>query len=318
MRRARDRLRRCTSDSSSPRRRAPTTTTSCKPRSAERHGFGAFVRSDHYLGFGAARLPGPTDSWVTLAGLARETKRIQLGTLVSSATFRLPGPLAITVAQVDTIEWWPGAPRSGVRLERTRASRVRHSLPTVGRALRSSGRTASHHQGSLDDAGRCDVRLRRPPLPDQRVSCTSQADADPHPPIIVGGTGRETHAGSGGPLRRRIQPASVSGSRPDRGCVRSVPSAWNPWARSIYLGLSVTLTTVCGEDQAESNAVARFATPVRSSRPGRPAVADCRPPQRVRGAGCEPCVPANLDLRDLEHIELLGSHALPSCTASNI
>ena len=45
--------------------------------------------------------PGPTDSWVTLGGLARETSRIRLGTLVTSATFRLPGPLAIAVAQVD-------------------------------------------------------------------------------------------------------------------------------------------------------------------------------------------------------------------------
>ena len=38
---------------------------------------------------------------MTLAGLARETSRIRLGTLVTSATFRLPGPLAIAVAQVD-------------------------------------------------------------------------------------------------------------------------------------------------------------------------------------------------------------------------
>src|SRR5258708_12616612 len=46
-------------------------------------------------------LPGPTDSWVTLAGIARETSSIRLGTMVTSATFRYPGPLAISVAQVD-------------------------------------------------------------------------------------------------------------------------------------------------------------------------------------------------------------------------
>ena len=45
--------------------------------------------------------PGPTDSWVTLGGIARETSSIRLGTLVTSATFRHPGPLAISVAQVD-------------------------------------------------------------------------------------------------------------------------------------------------------------------------------------------------------------------------
>src|ERR1700721_4761779 len=65
-------------------------------------GFDAFFRSHHYLKRGdVSGLPGPTDAWITLAGLAVETSRIRLGTLMSSATFRLPGPLAITVAQVD-------------------------------------------------------------------------------------------------------------------------------------------------------------------------------------------------------------------------
>jgi F420-dependent oxidoreductase-like protein len=68
---------------------------------AEAAGFDAFFRSDHFLAMGAAGEPGPTDSWVTLGALARETSRIRLGTLVTSATFRHPGPLAIAVAQVD-------------------------------------------------------------------------------------------------------------------------------------------------------------------------------------------------------------------------
>jgi F420-dependent oxidoreductase-like protein len=70
-------------------------------RRAEETGFDAFFRSDHYLTMGGDGLPGPTDAWVTLAGLARETSRIRLGTLMTAATFRLPGPLAIAVAQVD-------------------------------------------------------------------------------------------------------------------------------------------------------------------------------------------------------------------------
>src|SRR5256886_11153842 len=65
-------------------------------------GFDAYFRSDHYLTMGNSDgLPGPTDSWVTLGALAVQTERIRLGTLVTSATFRYPGPLAITVAQVD-------------------------------------------------------------------------------------------------------------------------------------------------------------------------------------------------------------------------
>jgi F420-dependent oxidoreductase-like protein len=71
-------------------------------KATEDLGFDAFFRSDHYLPMGNADgLPGPTDAWITLAGLARETKRIRLGTLMTAGTFRLPGVLAIQVAQVD-------------------------------------------------------------------------------------------------------------------------------------------------------------------------------------------------------------------------
>ncbi|HET6215074.1 MAG TPA: LLM class F420-dependent oxidoreductase [Micromonosporaceae bacterium] len=69
---------------------------------AEDLGFEAFFRSDHFLTMGSRDgLPGPTDSWVTLGALAVQTSRIRLGTLVTSATFRLPGVLAISAAQVD-------------------------------------------------------------------------------------------------------------------------------------------------------------------------------------------------------------------------
>lgn len=73
-------------------------------RQAERLGFDAFFRSDHLQHIGAGDPgPGSTDAWVTLAGLARETSRIRLGTMVTSATFRRPGPLAIAVATVDAM-----------------------------------------------------------------------------------------------------------------------------------------------------------------------------------------------------------------------
>jgi F420-dependent oxidoreductase-like protein len=73
-------------------------------RATERLGFDGWFRSDHYLAMGRSDgLPGPTDAWTTLAGLARETSRVRLGTLVSSATYRHPGILAIQVAQVDAM-----------------------------------------------------------------------------------------------------------------------------------------------------------------------------------------------------------------------
>jgi F420-dependent oxidoreductase-like protein len=70
-------------------------------RTAEAAGYSAFFRSDHYVAMAGDGLPGPTDSWVTLGGIARETSTIRLGTMVTSATFRHPGVLAISVAQVD-------------------------------------------------------------------------------------------------------------------------------------------------------------------------------------------------------------------------
>ena len=71
-------------------------------KATEDLGFDAFFRSDHYLKMGdGSGEPGPSDAWATLAGLAVETSRIRLGTLVTSATFRYPGPLAVAVAGVD-------------------------------------------------------------------------------------------------------------------------------------------------------------------------------------------------------------------------
>src|ERR1700760_1500957 len=72
-------------------------------QAAEQLAFSAFFRSAPYAAMSGDGLPGPTDSWVTLGAIARETSTIRLGTLVSSATFRYPGPLAITVAQVDAM-----------------------------------------------------------------------------------------------------------------------------------------------------------------------------------------------------------------------
>jgi F420-dependent oxidoreductase-like protein len=71
-------------------------------RASEDAGYDGFFRSDHYLVMGSSDgLPGPTDAWTTLAGLAVQTSRVRLGTLMTAATFRLPGALAVTVAQVD-------------------------------------------------------------------------------------------------------------------------------------------------------------------------------------------------------------------------
>src|SRR5664280_1607861 len=91
-------------------------------KASEDLGFDAFFRSDHYLRMGDGDgLPGPTDAWVTLAGIARETNRIRLGTLVTSATFRLPGPLATTVGSEFNLAFCP-LEVTGDQFERVRAA----------------------------------------------------------------------------------------------------------------------------------------------------------------------------------------------------
>ena len=106
-----------------------TTTCSRSPWSAEELGFGAFFRSDHYLGMGTDGLPGPSDAWITLAGLARDTSTIRLGTMMTSATFRLPGPLAISVANVDQMSGGRVELGIGAGLVRGGARGVRHPVP---------------------------------------------------------------------------------------------------------------------------------------------------------------------------------------------
>ena len=107
-------------------------------RCAEEEGFDAFFRSDHYVKMGGGDgLPGPTDAWTTLAGLARETASIRLGTLVTSATFRLAGPAGHHRGPGRRHERRPGGTRPRGRLVRGRAPRLRHFLPTDEGALRS-------------------------------------------------------------------------------------------------------------------------------------------------------------------------------------
>src|SRR4051812_37401 len=96
-------------------------------RAAEEAGFEAYFRSDHYSSFpGAAGLP-TTDAWTTLAGIARETTRINLGTLVSPVTFRAPGNLAKVATTVD--EMSGGRVELGLGAGWNEVEHAQHGLP---------------------------------------------------------------------------------------------------------------------------------------------------------------------------------------------
>ncbi|MEE6177921.1 LLM class F420-dependent oxidoreductase [Mycobacterium sp. 050134] len=156
---------------------------------AEEFGFAGFFLSDHYLPFAGEGLPGPTDVWTTLAGLARDTSRIRLGSLVTAVTFRHPGPLAIVVAQVDAmsrgrIEFGLGAgyfepehaalgipfPPVGERFDR---------LAEALELITGLWRTPAGRRYSF--GGKHFELLDAPALP--------KPWQDPSPPIILGGTG---------------------------------------------------------------------------------------------------------------------------------
>jgi F420-dependent oxidoreductase-like protein len=158
-------------------------------QAAESLGYSAFFRSDHYLAMSGDGRPGPTDSWVTLGGIARETSTIRLGTLVTSATFRYPGPLAIAVAQVDEM--------SGGRVEfglgtgwfekehlayaipfpplRERFARLTEQLELI------TGLWTAPLGETFDYAGAHYAVNDSPALP--------KPVQRPHPPIIIGGSG---------------------------------------------------------------------------------------------------------------------------------
>jgi F420-dependent oxidoreductase-like protein len=71
-------------------------------RTAEEAGYDAAFRSDHLLTIGGPARPA-LEAWTTLAGLARDTQRIRLGTLVTPMTFRHPAVLAREVVTVDEL-----------------------------------------------------------------------------------------------------------------------------------------------------------------------------------------------------------------------
>ncbi|MCV7402480.1 LLM class F420-dependent oxidoreductase [Mycobacterium fragae] len=158
-------------------------------QTAESLGFSAFFRSDHYVAMSGDGLPGPTDSWVTLAGIARETSSIRLGTLVTAATFRHPGPLAVSVAQVDDMSG--GRVELGIGTGWFEPDHLAYAIPFPPPAERFArlteqleiitGLWTAPVGETFDYAGAHYAINDSPALP--------KPVQRPHPPIIIGGLG---------------------------------------------------------------------------------------------------------------------------------
>lgn len=159
-------------------------------QATESAGFDAFFRSDHYLKMGdVSGHPGPTEAWATLAGLARDTATIRLGTLVSPVTFYRPGPLAIQVAQVDAMSG--GRIELGVGAGWYAAEHRAYGLafPELGTRMdmleeylhQITGLWATPEGETFDHEGAFHTFAASPALP--------KPSQRPGPPIIIGGRG---------------------------------------------------------------------------------------------------------------------------------
>jgi F420-dependent oxidoreductase-like protein len=272
-------------------------------RRAEECGFDGFFRSDHYLAMGGDGRPGPTDSWITLGALARETSRIRLGTLVTSATFRFPGPLAISVAQVDNMSGgrvelglgagWYEAEHTAYGIPfpptRERMERLAEQLEII------TGLWGSDEPFSF--AGRYYTVVDSPglPKPTQR----------PGPPVIVGGKGRKRTPALAARFAAEFNVpfSSVEETAAGYAALREVTDR--------ELVLSVAQTVACGRTPAE---VARRRDAIGAAADqalvGTPAelAAQLR---RYAEIGASRAYLQILDIADLDHLDLIAAEVAP-------
>ncbi|MCW2941164.1 MAG: Luciferase-like monooxygenase [Actinomycetia bacterium] len=298
-----------------PQEGASYETLSRAARVTEDGGFEAFFRSDHYLPIkSGSGLPGPTDAWVTLGALARETSRIRLGTLVTAATFRLPGPLAITVAQVD--EMSRGRLELGIGTGWYEAEHTAYGIPFLSLGERFerlkeqleiiTGLWWTPMGETFTYIGRHYQLTDAPAIP---------KSAQPQgPPIIIGGVGaRQTPwlaarwAAEYNVPFRTMQDTVAAFDR-----VSAAIAAAGRTERMIY---SAAQAVCCGRNTAELKRRADVISyDLTEMRPGGLSGSPAELVDKIgkfRESGCERIYLQVLDLADLDHIELIASEVLP-------
>jgi len=283
---------------------------------AEELGYGAFFRSDHYLAMGVDGSPGPTDAWVTLAGLARDTRRIRLGTLMTSATFRLPGPLAVSVAGVDQMSggrvelgigagWYADEHTAcGIPFPPTgeRFDRLEDALAVI------TGLWSTPAGQTFDHDGRYYRVHDSPALPKPVQS--------PRPPILVGGAGRKRTPALAARYADEfnIPFDGVGFSREQFGRVRDACTAAGRDPDTLVY--SNALVLCAGRDDAEvrrrAEAIGRTVASL-----GDDGVLAGTPAQivdlagRYAEAGASRLYLQTLDLTDLDHLALVAEEVMP-------
>jgi alkanesulfonate monooxygenase len=278
-------------------------------------GFDALFRSDHFLTMGGDGLPGPTDAWVTLAGLARETDRIRLGTLVTSATFRLPGLLAVQVAEVDAMSggrvelglgagWYDGEHAAyGVPFPplAERFERLEEQFAIL------AGMWTTPVGKKFDFAGRHYTIKDSPALP--------KPVQEPHPPFIVGGGGptRTPRLAATYAAEFNLPFSSLADTEAQYARVRAACEQKGRDPRTLRL--SAAQVVCCGADEAEverrAATIGRKAGELRANgAAGTPDEVVARL-EAFAAIGAETLYLQVLDLDDLDHVDLLAKEVLP-------
>jgi F420-dependent oxidoreductase-like protein len=284
-------------------------------KASEELGFDGFFRSDHYLKMGSVSgLPGPTDAWITLAGLARETTRIRLGTLMTAATFRFPGPLAISVATVDRMSggrielglgagWFEqehrayGIPFPGLR---ERFDRLEEQLEII------TGLWGTPEGETFSFEGDFYTLTDSPALPKPQQS---------KPPILIGGVGKlrtpELAARFADEFNVAFRQLPETAAAFDR--VRAACASVQRSAEPVY---SAGQVVCCGRDDAElqrrASAIGRQLPELRENGLAGSPAEIVEKIGRFEGRGCNRIYLQVLDLNDLEHLELLATDVLPN------
>jgi F420-dependent oxidoreductase-like protein len=283
-------------------------------RHAEACGFDGFFRPDHYLPLGGPPDPTPTDVWMTLAGLARDTSTIRLGSLMSAATYRSPGPLAEAVTQVDQM--------SGGRVELglgTGWYEPEHTafgipLPPVGERFDRLGEQLAIITGlwttdRFEHAGR-HYRLAGAP----GLRPTQQ----PHPPVIVGGKGprRTPQLAARFADEYNVQFASPTDTKELFARVDAESAALGRGAAGQRPAVlrSVCVSAACGRDAATvQRRAALLRPPVRAAASGAYGSVDEVVDYlgQFASIGAERAYLRIADLADLDHLELIAAEVMP-------
>jgi F420-dependent oxidoreductase-like protein len=158
-------------------------------RTAEEAGLEAFFRSDHYASFPGEAGQPTTDAWATLAGLARDTTRIGLGSLVSPITFRIPGPFAKMVATVDEMSGGRVELGMGAGWNEEEHAELGIRFPALGERFDMLEEAVAivHGLWTEPDGWRFEGQHWR--VDGSRFHAKPERDGRRHPPIILGGDG---------------------------------------------------------------------------------------------------------------------------------